>query len=554
MKRVFVFFIALTLVIVCAMLSPAKVEAASASDLTFDLNSDGASYCVSSCNTKASGSLTIPSTYNGKPVTAIGDAAFYECKKLDTITIPDSIISIGDSAFDGCNLDTIYFGKNVRTVGNDAFDLLPNGQVYIADLSAWCKIEWGNSSSTPFGAKMFVNGKLLTSLDIPSDITQINDFAFRGIKGITSITIHDNVSIIGANAFNCCDSVKTVVIGNGVTEIKRWAFGQCDDLKNLTIGPNVVKLGDGVFTYCHSLEEVTLPDSITKIPDYLFDGCENLKKVTLGNKVTHIGGHAFGNCENLTSIVIPRTVKEIEAWAFYNCESLTDVYYNGSQAECNSIDFNYANDELLNAAWHSTNPCANGHSYGNWKHIDNASHERVCSRCGEKETSSHAWNSGNTTKHPTCKEEGVKAYTCTGCNATKTEAIAKLSTHSYDNGKVTKEATCKEEGIKTYTCTVCKETKTEAIAKLTTHTPGAEATATTPQICTVCGKELKPATGATEPPATVPPATEPTVTPTQPEGNKNPDDGEFPIIVVIAIVVLGGGGATAGVILWKKKH
>ena len=59
---------------------------------------------------------------------------------------------------------------------------------------------------------------------------------------------------------------------------------------------------------------------------------------------------------------------------------------------------------------------------------------------------------------------------------------------------------------------------------------------------------------ATEPPATEPPATEPTVTPTQPEGNKNLDDGEFPIMVVIAIVVLGGGGATAGVILWKKKH
>ena len=100
----------------------------------------------------------------------------------------------------------------------------------------------------------------------------------------------------------------------------------------------------------------------------------------------------------------------------------------------------------------------------------------TCSICGfEKteeipKTENHTFDNGKVTKEATCKEEGVKTYTCTICGTTKTEAIAKTTTHTFDEGKVTKEATCKEEGVKTYTCTICGTTKTEAIAKTTTHT------------------------------------------------------------------------------------
>ena len=123
-----------------------------------------------------------------------------------------------------------------------------------------------------------------------------------------------------------------------------------------------------------------------------------------------------------------------------------------------------------------------------------------------------------------------------------------MTTHTWDSGKITKEATCKEDGVKTYTCSVCKETKIESIAKLATHTPSAEATTTTPRICTVCGKELKPATGVTEPPATGS-----TDKLTSPRENENPENGEFPVVIVVAIVVLVVGIA-AGVTIWKKKN
>ena len=215
------------------------------------------------------------------------------------------------------------------------------------------------------------------------------------------------------------------------------------------------------------------------------------------------------------------------------------------------------------------------HNYGSWTKVNDTTHKHTCSVCQKEETANHTWNSGTVTKPASCKETGEKTYTCTGCNATKTEAIAKTTDHKYGNwskvsdtthkhtcsvcskeetanhiwnsGSITKKATCKEEGIKTYTCTACNATKTEKIAKLTTHTydhacdtdcnvcgatrttthhyktswskdkdshwyecsvckekkdsaahiPGAEATETTAQTCTACGYVLKAALGHT---------------------------------------------------------
>jgi len=142
--------------------------------------------------------------------------------------------------------------------------------------------------------------------------------------------------------------------------------------------------------------------------------------------------------------------------------------------------------------------------------------DTTCNVCDETRTITHSWSGGVVTKAATCKEAGVMTYTCGICSETKTEAIAKLTTHTYDhacdttcnvcdetrttthswdNGVVTKAATCKEAGVKTFTCGICSETKTEAIAKLTTHTYTTTTTKATlssdgsiVRACTVCGK------------------------------------------------------------------
>jgi hypothetical protein len=98
----------------------------------------------------------------------------------------------------------------------------------------------------------------------------------------------------------------------------------------------------------------------------------------------------------------------------------------------------------------------------------------TCTVCEETKTeeiaaTGHTWNDGEETKAATCTENGVKTYTCTACGETKTEEIPATGIHSWDDGTVTKAATTSETGVKTYTCTVCGETKTEEIPKLETE-------------------------------------------------------------------------------------
>ena len=143
--------------------------------------------------------------------------------------------------------------------------------------------------------------------------------------------------------------------------------------------------------------------------------------------------------------------------------------------------------------------------------------DTYCKDCNEKisdgeiiPAKGHSWNEGEITTSPTCENAGVKTYTCTVCNETKTEEIP-ANGHSWDEGKVTTAPTCENAGVKTYTCTVCKATKTEAI-DATGHTPVevAEQPATCTESghtagkkCSVCGATLSgmeeiPAKGHTE--------------------------------------------------------
>ena len=165
-------------------------------------------------------------------------------------------------------------------------------------------------------------------------------------------------------------------------------------------------------------------------------------------------------------------------------------------------------------------PKTDDHSYGAWTKVDDNTHKHICTICSKEETAGHTWNSGTVTQQPTCKNEGVKTYTCTACNGTKTEPVAKTDDHSYgawtkvddnthkhvctvcskeetaghtwNSGAVTQQPTCKDEGVKTYTCTVCNGTKTEPVAKTEDHSYGAWTQVddnTHKHVCTICSKE-----------------------------------------------------------------
>ena len=132
--------------------------------------------------------------------------------------------------------------------------------------------------------------------------------------------------------------------------------------------------------------------------------------------------------------------------------------------------------------------CKN-HSFGAWSKADNNNHKHTCTACGTAESSAHTWNGGTITKAATCKETGVKTYTCTVCNATKTETIAKTNSHNWSGYKVTKEPTCTAAGTQTRTCSVCGETESQSVPA-TGHSYGAWTTTKEPT-CTEKGVETR---------------------------------------------------------------
>ena len=164
-------------------------------------------YAFSGCSSLTS--ITIPDS-----VTEIGSYAFYYCTSLKSATIGNGVTSIGVWAFYDCtSLISVAIGNSVTSLGEKAFyNCKSMTMVYISDLSAWCKISFDYSYANPLhnGAKLFLNDSELTDITIPSDITEINNFAFYNCKSMTSVTIPDSVTSIGAWAFWGCTSLTNV--------------------------------------------------------------------------------------------------------------------------------------------------------------------------------------------------------------------------------------------------------------------------------------------------------------------------------------------------------
>ena len=270
----------------------------------------------------------------GDGVTSIGDYAFASCSSLTSVTIPDSVTTIGEDTFSNCwSLTSVTIPDSVTTIGEDAFYYCPSlTNVYITDLSAWCKIDFGNEYANPisYNSNLYLNNEFVTDIVIPNDITVIKSCTFSGFNSLTSVTIGDNVTTIGNTAFCACPNLTSVTIGNNVTTIGVEAFAYCGNLTSVTIGNSVTTIGDDAFASCSSLTSVTIPDSVTTIGSYAFYGCSCLTCVNIPDSVTEIGNLAFYSCDSLTSVTIPNSVMNIGYGAFSDCYYLTS--FNGKFA------------------------------------------------------------------------------------------------------------------------------------------------------------------------------------------------------------------------------
>ena len=262
----------------------------------------------------------LPSDYainNGTRV--IADSAFNGCDSLTNITIPNSVISIGDYAFSGCGLTSITIPAGVTSIGESAFE--------------WCDS--------------------LTNATIPSSVTSIGEGAFAYCDSLTSITVDNQNQYycsIDGNLFD--KSQKTLIqyavgkqdsqyiIPDSVTSIGYGAFAGCDNLTSVTIPAGVTSIGDSAFYWCDSLTNVTIPNSVTSIGNRAFNGCSSLTSVTIPAGVISIGDEAFDDCSSLTSVTIPSSVTSIGNGVFEWCKSLTSITVDNQNQYYCSIDGN----------------------------------------------------------------------------------------------------------------------------------------------------------------------------------------------------------------------
>ena len=373
--------------------------------LTFDKKTGTVTNCDPSV-TKAN----IPHTIKGVTVTSIGGSAFRYCTSLTSVTIPDSVTSIGGWAFTDCaSLTSVTIPDGVTSIGEYTF--------------SWCTS--------------------LTSATIPDSVTSIGEFAFHNCKSLTSMTIPRSVVSIGYDAFGWCESLTSVTILDGVRSIGNSAFTDCKSLTSVTIPNSVTSIGRGAFSSCASLTGIWVAEGnshyVSDASGVLFNKdkttlvqCPGAFAVyTIPGSVTSIGDDAFSGCASLTSVTIPDSVTSIGNYAFSCCGSLTDVYFTGTETAWNCITIGTANDALKNANIHY-NYVSHTHSYKDVVTAPTCTAKgyttHTCA-CGDSyvdtyvDALGHAWDSGTVTKQPTATETGVRTYTCTRCNATKTETI-----------------------------------------------------------------------------------------------------------------------------------
>ena len=229
----------------------------------------------------------------GNNITRIGEYAFYYCTSLTSVTIPDSVISIGHSAFRECEgLTSITIPNSVTTIGEYAFQYcrsmtsvtMGSGvtsidkyafsnctgltRVNISDLSAWCKIDFGHSSSNPlnYAKYLYLDGVLVEDIIIPADMTEVKPYVFIYCEKLKSVTIPDSVTSIGDYAFRSCTSLTSITIPDKVTSIGYCAFYYCSSLKEVYCKPITPPTGDThMFAINASGRKIYVPtDSVDK--------------------------------------------------------------------------------------------------------------------------------------------------------------------------------------------------------------------------------------------------------------------------------------------------
>ena len=317
----------------------------------------------------------VPETYTMKPgVKLIANMAFFE-SGIRELYISDSVNYINDRAFFWSRyLTTLHMPSELKEIGYQAFDNCEElTNVYITDIANWCGAEI-HFNPMAYAQNVYLNGELITNLEIPDGVTRIKSQTIEYFRTMTSITIPSSVITIDDiplfdGCYNLADIIvdennpvyksidgvlyskdgKTLIacpqgkntgitIPDSVTSIGDRAFEGCTRLTGITVDENnpVYKSIDGVLyskdektliTYPQGKTNTsfTIPDSVTSIGDNAFAHSQNLTHIAIGDNVVSIGEYAFYSSEKLERVTIGNGVTYLQSYLFGSCSNLSSV-------------------------------------------------------------------------------------------------------------------------------------------------------------------------------------------------------------------------------------
>ena len=308
--------------------------------LKYRKSSDGNSWTVIDIGTFDGADLVIPASYEGLPVTSIGRQAFCDCDSITSVTIPKSVTSSDDCAFDGCaSIKKVY---------------------YKGETADWMNISFGDAAANPLyaGAELIINGSAVTMIVVPGSVTEIGSGQFAGCHGLEEVNMGSKVTRIGSEAFDSCADLWRVTLSGS---------------------PLLAEIDDYAFNGCEKLQSVIFPDSVTSIGRYVLQGCESLATATLGSGITSIPAMAFKGCMSLKTLTIKGKLTSIGASAFAGCISLETVKFSGTRAEWFAIE---KGNSWKNATGRFTVQCTDGYIYPDTENLTFSANGSSCTVTG----------------------------------------------------------------------------------------------------------------------------------------------------------------------------
>ena len=320
------------------------------------------------------GHVEVPSYIDGDPVVCISANAFSNCTAITSVTVPNEVRHIEESAFTGCSgiteMRLPFVGKTrgLDCVRDAAFGVIfgersYDGGTMTRQNSAGYWYSGGTHDAYCIPSKLrsltitdetiishdaCVEMRNLRVVSLPSTLIKIGDGAFNYCTSLRDIIVPSSVQSIGSSAFRNCISMTNAVISAGVTTIHDHTFCDCWQLSSISLPESLTVLedesfkgtafttipsmpsllalsGEGVFRNCNNLQSANLPESVRDIGVAAFERCTALTNVIIGSCVTNIGAWAFHECVALEAIAVPSSVKTIGSCAFNVCTNLSNI-------------------------------------------------------------------------------------------------------------------------------------------------------------------------------------------------------------------------------------